>query len=118
MGNQRHPRPTTCPPWCAVEHGIHGGEEDTVHISHELCVRNVLMWLCSSIDPATGERDGPYVLMGDEEYTMDQVDDFLDALAGLRAMADESDRFAFDRAPGEAVTSPRPRRPQRRPAPR
>lgn len=90
MSRQRLPRPATCPPWCSLEHGIHGGEEDTVHISDELCVRHAYLRLCSSIDPATGDQDGPYVLMGAEEYTMDQVDALLGALGQLRTMADES----------------------------
>lgn len=85
MSQQQRPSlPATCPPWCSLSHGIHGGEEGAVHISHQLCVRDTLMRLCSSNNPATGEQDGPYLLMGLAEYSMDEVDTLIDSLQTLR----------------------------------
>ncbi|HEX5769594.1 MAG TPA: hypothetical protein VFY11_01430, partial [Nocardioidaceae bacterium] len=64
------------------------GEDDHVHIGGQLCVRNTLMRLCSTIDPATGEQDGPYVLMGTQEFTIDEVGELIAALTALAARAE------------------------------
>jgi hypothetical protein len=81
--NVKKNRPATCPPWCEMGHGIHLGEEDQVHISRQLCVRNTLMRLCATIDPGTGEMDGPYVLMGTQEFDLGEVDALIAALTQL-----------------------------------
>ena len=67
--NQR-PWPS-CPAWCVVRHGVLAGEEDWVHISApaSLDVR-VLARLCATVDPRSGEMDGPYLLLGEAEYTL------------------------------------------------
>jgi hypothetical protein len=64
-------------------HGIHLGEEDQVHISRQLCVRTMLMRLCATIDPDTAEMDGPYVLMGTQEFDLGEVDALIAALTQL-----------------------------------
>jgi hypothetical protein len=87
MTSQQTRRPPTCPPWCVMGHGVHLGEEDQVHVSSQLCVRNTLIRLCTSIDPETGLQDGPYVLMGGSEFTLDEVDDLVDALRSLATEA-------------------------------
>jgi hypothetical protein len=73
-----------------AEHGLHRGEEDQVHVSAQLCVRNTLVRLCTSIDPATGLQDGPYVLVGAHEYTLGEVDDLVAALTSLTERAREA----------------------------
>ncbi|HSE08497.1 MAG TPA: hypothetical protein VLB29_07510 [Nocardioidaceae bacterium] len=81
--NERTERPYGCPPWCVVVHGLHAGEEDHVHVSSPLCVRDTLIHLCSSFDPATGEQDGPYVLVGHHEFSLDEAGDLVVALTAL-----------------------------------
>jgi hypothetical protein len=85
MSNDRDRRPSSCPPWCELGHGTHLGEDDHVHVGGQLCVRNTLIRLCSSVDPGTGTVDGPYVLMGADEFTLGEVDALVDALRLLAA---------------------------------
>ena len=73
-------RPATCPPWCALSHGRHKGEDDTVHVSGALMVRRTVLRLCMTHDPSTGEQEGPYVLVGGEEYSLHEADALIDAL--------------------------------------
>lgn len=59
-----------CPDWCVARHGAQRGEEDWVHIGEPLTVaEGVTAQLCLSVDPDSGEEDGPYVLIGSSEYT-------------------------------------------------
>lgn len=59
-----------CPGWCVARHGAQFGEEDRVHIGEPLTVaEGVTAQLCMSVDPDSGEEDGPYVLIGSSEYT-------------------------------------------------
>ena len=76
-------RPLTCPAWCVQRHGIRQGEDDTIHVSGELLVRGTSLRLCTTIDPATQQVEGPYVLLGGEEYTLHQADALIDALTQL-----------------------------------
>jgi hypothetical protein len=64
-------------------HGIQQGEDDTIHVSVELLVRGVSLRLCTTIDPETQQADGPYVLLGGEEYTLHEADALIDALTQL-----------------------------------
>lgn len=76
-----------CPSWCVLGHGVHLGEEDLVHVSAQLCVRNTLIRLCSSVDPESGDQDGPYVVVGASEFTLEEVDALARALTSLAAQA-------------------------------
>lgn len=76
-------RPPGCPSWCVQQHGIRQGEDDTIHVSVELLVRGVSLRLCTTIDPVTEQTDGPYVLLGGEEYTLHEADALIDALTQL-----------------------------------
>jgi hypothetical protein len=76
-------RPISCPPWCVQRHGIRQGEDDAIHVSVELLVRGPSLKLCTTIDPTTLETDGPYVLIGGEEYTLHEADALIDALTQL-----------------------------------
>jgi hypothetical protein len=87
MKSTRTGRPAACPSWCVLGHGVHLGEEDQVHVSAQLCVRNTLIRLCTSIDPGTGLQDGPYVMMGSNEYTLGEVDALVEALTALAGEA-------------------------------
>jgi hypothetical protein len=85
MSNDRDRRPSSCAPWCELGHGTHVGEEDHVHVGGQLCVHNTMIRLCSSVDPGTGAVDGPYVLMGADEFTLGEVDALVAALRLLAA---------------------------------
>lgn len=77
------PRPADCPTWCVQEHGIRQGEDDAIHVSVELLVRGTSLRLCTTIDPSTQAAEGPYVLIGGEEYTLHEADALIDALTQL-----------------------------------
>jgi hypothetical protein len=78
-----HIAPTSCPSWCARTHGEVRGEDDTVHVSELAIAGNRLLRLCATIDPVTGEQDGPYILVGHLELTLAEADDLLAALTTL-----------------------------------
>ncbi len=64
----------TCPRWCFTDHGVHQGEEDWIHTSHPVRLADDrVARMCMSIDPDTGIKDGPYVLIGDAEMTVHQA---------------------------------------------
>jgi hypothetical protein len=84
MARQTEPeRPPSCPTWCVQRHGIRQGEDDAIHVSVELLVRSTSLRLCTTIDSTTQEADGPYVLIGGEEYTLHEADALIDALTQL-----------------------------------
>lgn len=69
-------RPVGCPEWCVVHHDIRAGEEDWLHVSEPLYLtEGVAAQLSMSLDPATGEQDGPFVTVGDTEYTLEEAVD-------------------------------------------
>ena len=76
-------RPAGCPAWCIERHGIRQGEDDHIHVSGVLLVRGTSLRLCTTIDPVTMAADGPYVLVGTEEYTLYEADALIDALTHL-----------------------------------
>lgn len=76
-------RPATCPSWCAFSHGLQTGEDDTVHVSGALMVRRTVLRLCMTLDPSTGRQEGPYVLVGAEEFSLHEADALIDALTQL-----------------------------------
>jgi hypothetical protein len=62
--------PAECPRWCVVAHGSVLGEDDWLHLSPPLNGRHDgVAQLCMSIDPHTGQVDGPYVLVGANEFS-------------------------------------------------
>lgn len=79
------PTSPSCPTWCARTHGELHGEEDTVHVSDHATAGNMMLRMCATIDPATGEEDGPYLLLGVSELTLDQAQELIDALRTLIA---------------------------------
>ena len=66
--------PRGCPPWCVSQHAVHEGEEDWLHTGEPLVLADGMSArLCMSIQPTTGEEDGPYVLIGTSELTLDET---------------------------------------------
>lgn len=94
----RSSRLASCPAWCAIGHGQHPDGDDTLHVSGALMVRRTELRLCMTRDPATGTGDGPYVLVGAEEYSLHEADALIDALTQLvdrgtdSALAQEPER--------------------------
>lgn len=93
---ERHSRRTAavvparrCPAWCVAGHGVHAGEEDWVHVGEPLVVSDggTTARLCMSVDPATGDQDGPYILIGSIEYTPAAALALAQALMALAATA-------------------------------
>ncbi|GAA1429233.1 hypothetical protein GCM10009616_10850 [Microlunatus lacustris] len=63
-----------CPPWCVTGHGVHLGEEDWLHCSEPLPLTDgVAAQLCLSIDPTTRTEDGPYLVVGSTEYSLEDA---------------------------------------------
>lgn len=83
MGTSARATARCCPAWCILRHGGYAGEEDLVHVSAATFVHNTMVRLCATIDPATGLQDGPYVLLGGDEYTLDEAAALLDVLTSL-----------------------------------
>jgi len=63
-----------CPNWCVAQHGVHLGEEDWVHLSAPLEISDDVQAQACFSTPSTGEAsDGPYVLVGWRQYTVDEA---------------------------------------------
>ena len=74
----------TCPNWCATSHGVHLGEEDWLHRSDPLWLDDgTVANLCMSINPATGAQDGPFVMIGATEYSLEQAEHIGAALMAM-----------------------------------
>ena len=76
-------RPATCPVWCGVRHGQHVGEDDDVHVSGALLVKQTVLRLCTTIDPVAGAVDGPYILVDSQEFSLREAKVLIDALTQL-----------------------------------
>ena len=84
-----------CPAWCVTGHGQHLGEEDWLHCSEPVPLTDgVSAQLCLSIDPATRTEDGPWVVVGSTQYSLDATE----ALA-LRLLALASAGSSTPRTP-------------------
>ena len=75
------------PAWCVMRHGNYADEEDQVHISDPTFVRNTMLRLCMTVDPVTGVRDGPYVLIGSNEYDLADTALLIQTLTNLLEVA-------------------------------
>jgi hypothetical protein len=76
-------RAAACPEWCAMKHAERQGEDDHVHVGGALLVRRTVLRLCATVDPETGASDGPYVLVGPDEYTLHEAEALIGALTQL-----------------------------------
>ena len=87
------PAVETCPPWCVADHGRHPGEDDRVHTGESVELADgVLARLCLSVDPRTGAPDGPYVLVGWSEYTLDEAAALGSALIAMARAGSDATR--------------------------
>lgn len=72
-----HQRPGTaddCPAWCVEEHGPQDAHDVRLHIGEPVYLSGgVTARLCMSVTPDGRVVDGPFVLVGDEEYTLDEA---------------------------------------------
>lgn len=76
-------RPSFCPSWCVRHHGELLGEDDTVHVSRSIWIRDVLVRLCATIGPDGGRPDGPYLMVGAEEFTLTEAAQLGDVVSRL-----------------------------------
>lgn len=82
----RPQRRSSCPSWCVAEHGVQGGEEDWLHLSSPVPVtEGVGARLCMSTDPVSGSSDGPFVLIGSNEYTLEEAESLGLAITDIAA---------------------------------
>ncbi|CAA9291997.1 MAG: hypothetical protein AVDCRST_MAG61-222 [uncultured Friedmanniella sp.] len=73
-----------CPPWCVTGHRADLGEEDWLHSSEPVSfVGDLPARLVMSIDPGTGEVDGPYVFIGAREYSLAEATALAQSLLSL-----------------------------------
>lgn len=77
-----HGREETCPPWSVMRHQV--ADEDDVHVGAALMVRRTVLRLCTGAD-GFGAADGPYVLVGSEEFTLDEAEALI---AGFTQLVD------------------------------
>lgn len=75
------------PAWCVLPHGRYTEEEDQVHLSDSAFVHSTMVRLCMTINPVTGAQDGPFVLLGTDEYTLEDAATLVQALSGLLVAA-------------------------------
>lgn len=75
-----------CPCWCVTRHNPARGEDDWVHEGAPLQVEDdVAARLCVSVNPSNGDIDGPYVLVGARELTVEQAEALGVSFIGLAA---------------------------------
>ena len=67
----------TCPAWCVQRHDV----SSSVHASHALQVRGTVLRLVSAA--AREGRAGPYVVVGDQAYTLHEAEVLIAALTQL-----------------------------------
>ena len=72
-----------CPPWCVRHHRGVLGEDDLVHVSGALQVRRTVLRVVATADPDSGATDGPYLLVGQDEYTVHEAEVLIGALTQL-----------------------------------
>ena len=85
----------TCPSWCVAPHGLHCGEEDWVHTSEPLALTNrILARLCMTVAPDGQTLDGPYVMIGADEFTPEDANALGLALQALASAAAATTRHA------------------------
>lgn len=83
------PLPATCPAWCTTEHGVFADDADWLHTGAPLYLtKEVTARLCISVDPETGDTDGPYVIVDADEWTLGHTRSVGDALIALVTTAD------------------------------
>jgi len=78
-----------CPSWCVTGHRAELDEEDWLHCSEPVpFVDGAPARLAMSIDPATGDVDGPHVLIGASEYSVTEAIGLAEGLLRLASLAE------------------------------
>ena len=72
-----------CPRWCVRRHAALGAEDNRVHVSGALQVRRTIVRMVTTVGSDLGTEDGPYVLVGDQEYTLHEAEVLIAALTQL-----------------------------------
>ena len=63
-----------CPEWCLLSHSKYRGEENLVHVGEPVALSGaILARLCMSMTPDGEVDDEPYVLVGTDELTLEEV---------------------------------------------
>jgi hypothetical protein len=87
-----------CPRWCVVRHE---SEADALmHVGGALLVRHSLVRLCASTDERGAPQEGPFVLVGAEEFTLHEGEALL---AALTQLLDEGQRSLAPQEPERAL---------------
>lgn len=73
-----------CPSWCTARHGEFEGEESQLHVGDRVLLgAGLFAMLCASVDPVTGQLDGPRILAGSEEWSAAHARGLGEALMAL-----------------------------------
>ena len=83
MSNSGESHARHTPAWCVLQHGDYTDDEDQVHVSDSTVVRHTMVRLCMTADPVTGMQDGPYILLGSDEYSIEDTALLIQALTSL-----------------------------------
>jgi hypothetical protein len=64
----------SCPSWCVELHATVEADDVRVHIGEPVHLSDgVAARLCMSVDALGEVEDGPFVLVGEEEYTLEEA---------------------------------------------
>jgi hypothetical protein len=90
-----------CPAWCTRDHDALDGEEAWLHVGRPQTPDGEAgPLLAMTREPGTGVVDGPWVLVGDDEYSLEQAKALGTALIGTAAIGEVSLGGAGRRSPG------------------
>lgn len=92
----------TCPTWCVTEHGQFYGEEDHLHTGAGVRLghgHTAHCALCATVDPSSGETDGPYIIVAAQEWTLEQARSIGHALIALTEQVDPNEGPSVDDEP-------------------
>ena len=79
-----------CPEWCQVSHRHQRGEENLIHVGEPVALSGaILARLCMSVTPDGEVDDGPYVLVGSDELTLDEARRLGERLIAMAAQGAE-----------------------------
>jgi hypothetical protein len=78
------PSSAVCPAWCARQHSKAASSSgEQVHIGGALQVRRTLLRLVSTVAPQGETVSGPYVVVGQQPYTLHEAEVLIAALTQL-----------------------------------
>lgn len=84
----RGPAGGSCPPWCVQPHRTGDGDDARLHLGEPVYLSSgITARLCMSVDAAGHVEDGPFVLVGEEEYTLEEAIELGGALIAMAQLA-------------------------------